>query len=82
MKLDALRKIIKEELTAALKENTEVAPAKTKPGTKETTKPGELTPRIPGNVPEPDKRKKAKTSQKEGMSKGIADLVKKYKLSK
>ena len=44
MKLDALRKIIKEELAAALKENTEVAPAKTKPGTKEappTTKPGE-----------------------------------------
>jgi len=78
MKLDALRKIIKEELAAALKENTKEAPVK--PGTKEkTTKPDELIPRIPGNVPEPDTRKKAKTPQKEGMSKGIADLVKKYK---
>ncbi len=79
MKLEELRKLIKEELAAALKENTEVAPAETKPGTKETTKPGELTPRIPGNVPQKDKRKKAKTTQKEGVSKGIANLVKKYK---
>ena len=82
MKLDALRKIIKEELAAALKENTEVAPVKTKPGTKETTKPGKLTPPNPGNVPKPNERKKAQTPQKEGVSKGIANLVKKYKLSK
>jgi len=42
MKLEELKKIIKEELASALKENTEVTP--TKPGTKEappTTKPGE-----------------------------------------
>jgi hypothetical protein len=78
MKLDALRKIIKEELASALKEN---APAKEKETKEAPTKgkPGELTPRIPGNVPEKDKRKKAKTPQKEGMSKGIANIVKKYK---
>ena len=87
MKLDALRKIIKEELAAALKEN---APATKEKETKEketekTTNP--LKPKDPSIVPNPgnkpgERPAKAQTPQKEGMSKGIADLVKKYKLSK
>ena len=73
MKLDALRKIIKEELAAALKEN---APAKEKETVEAppTTKPG-TTPKRRGFDPTPIKRepgkeplivpKKAKTNSKE-----------------
>jgi len=72
MKLDELKKIIKEELASALKENTEVAPAETKPGTKEappTTKPGKRrqigNPTIPKTSPIPIKNQNLSEAEKE-----------------
>ena len=74
MKLNELKNLIKNEIRAILAEGaTEVAPAR--PTTKPTTKPGN-----PGLIPDKDKNPKTKPkAQKEGISKGIADIVKKYK---
>ena len=84
MKLDELKKIIKEELAAALKENTEVAPTETAPPKeKEKVTTPTKTPRKNPLHPNPNTTPKtAPKAQKEGMSKGISDIVKKYKLLK
>ena len=69
MKLDALRKIIKEELAATLKEN---APAKEKPGT---------TPKRRGFEPKPGVQPKPKALKEEEkeLAKKIADRFLKLK---
>lgn len=79
MKLQELKNIIKNEIRIALAENAP-AVAPPKPGTKTPTKPGK-----PGLIPDKDKAPKtrpkaeAKPKTNEAVSKGIADIVKKYK---
>jgi hypothetical protein len=83
MKLNELKNLIKNEIRAILAEGateTETAPTK-KEKEKITTKPkhNPLKPRTPDT--QPDNRPfKAQTPQKEGMSKGISDIIEKYKL--
>jgi hypothetical protein len=79
MKINKLKQIIKEELRAILAEKSpEVAPAPTKPKTKEEEK--KKNPLHPNPNTNPKTKPKAKTN--EAVSKGIADIVKKYKLLK
>jgi hypothetical protein len=86
MKLNELKNLIKNEIRAILAEGateTETAPTKkkTKEEEKTTTKPRRGLDINPDTHPGPTP-KKAQTPQKEGMSKGISDIVKKYKLLK
>jgi hypothetical protein len=79
MKINKLKQIIKEELRAILAEKSpEVAPAPTKPKTKEEEK--KKNPLHPNPNTNPKTKPKAKAN--EAVSKGIADIVKKYKLLK
>jgi len=75
MKLQELKNIIKNEIRLALAENAP-AVAPPKPGTKTPTKPGK-----PGLIPDKDKAPKTrpKAEANEAVSKGIEDIVKKYK---
>lgn len=84
MKIQDLKKIIKEELANILAENgTKTAPAPTKP----TTKPGtEKKPLTPGkDVPKTrpakaeDKKEKVKETREETLVKGIMNKYKKLK---
>jgi hypothetical protein len=80
MKINKLKQIIKEELRAILAEKSpEVAPAPTKPKTKEeeTKKKNPLHPN-----PNTNPKTKPKAKANEAVSKGITDIVKKYKLLK
>ena len=73
MKLQELKNIIKNEIRLALAEN---APAKEKEKVTTPTKPGK-----PGLIPDKDKAPKTrpKAEANEAVSKGIEDIVKKYK---
>jgi hypothetical protein len=81
MKLDALRKIIKEELAATLKENapakekeTKEAPTKDKPGT---------TPKRRGfDKPEPGVNPKPKASLKETEKELVSKITARFLKSK
>lgn len=85
MKLQELKNIIKNEIRLVLAEgNTETKPAPVKPATPTKQPNHPLRPKNPNTIPKPGKNPgerpaKAATPQKEGMSKGIADIVKKYK---
>jgi hypothetical protein len=77
MKINKLKQIIKEELRAILAEKSpEVAPAPTKPKTKEeeTKKKNPLHPN-----PNTNPKTKPKAKANEAVSKGITDIIKKYK---
>jgi hypothetical protein len=77
MKLNDLKKIIKEEIAKALNE-TETAPAPVKP----TTKPGTGKPnpfKRPDDAPKTKPKAKGKKETNEAVSQGIANIVKKYK---
>jgi len=85
MKLNDLKKIIKEEIAKALNETAPVkTPAKptTKPG---TGKPGpfqpnkETTPKVRPAKAKAEDEDKDKKKTNEAASKGIANIVKKYK---
>ena len=81
MKINKLKQIIKEELRAILAEKSpEVAPAPTKPKTKEEEEKKKKNPLHPNPDTNPKTKPKAKAN--EAVSKGIADIVKKYKLLK
>ena len=81
MKINKLKQIIKEELRAMLAEKSpEVAPAPTKPKTKEEEEKKKKNPLHPNPDTNPKTKPKAKAN--EAVSKGIADIVKKYKLLK
>lgn len=81
MKINKLKQIIKEELRAILAEKSpEVAPAPTKPKTKEEEEKKKKNPLHPNPDTNPKTRPKAKAN--EAVSKGIADIVKRYKLLK
>jgi len=73
MKLQELKNIIKNEIRLALAEN---APAKEKEKVTTPTKTPSKNPLHPNPNTTP---KTAPKAQKEGMSKGIEDIVKKYK---
>jgi hypothetical protein len=73
MKLNELKNLIKNEIRAILAEN---APAKEKEKTTTPTKTPSKNPLHPNPNINPKTKPKA---QKEGMSKGIIDIVKKYK---
>jgi hypothetical protein len=82
MKLNELKNLIKNEIRAILAEGateTETAPTKKK---EKTTTPNKnpLHPQKPNTIPDKEERTKAQTPQKEGMSKGISDIIEKYKL--
>jgi hypothetical protein len=85
MKLNELKNLIKNEIRAILAEGaTETKPAPVKPATPTKT-PNPFHPQKPNTIPKPGERTKAEdkpTLKKEGMSKGISDIVKKYKLLK
>jgi len=81
MKINDLKKIIKEEIAKVLSE-AETAPAPIKP----TTKPGTGRPNpfqppkeAPKTKPKAKGKGKDKEETNEAVSKGIADIVKKYK---
>lgn len=83
MKLDALRKIIKEELSAVLKENTKEAP--TKPGTKEAPpkeKPGTTPKRRGFDKPEPGVNPKPKASLEETEKELVSKITARFLKSK
>jgi hypothetical protein len=81
MKINKLKQIIKEELRAILAEKSpEVAPAPTKPKTKEEEEKKKKNPLHPNPDTNPKTKPKAKAN--EAVSKGIANIVKKYKLLK
>ena len=81
MKLDALRKIIKEELAAALKEN---APAKEKETIEAppTTKPGTTPKRRGFDKPEPGVNPKPKASLEETEKELISKITARFLKSK
>jgi hypothetical protein len=78
MKLNELKNLIKNEIRAILAEGaTETKPAP--PKEKEKITNPNKNPLIPRPNITPKREKKAQTPQKEGMFKGIIDIVKKYK---
>jgi hypothetical protein len=81
MKLDALRKIIKEELAAALKEN---APAKEKETIEAppTTKPGTTPKRRGFDKPEPGVNPKPKASLEETEKELVSKITARFLKSK
>jgi hypothetical protein len=81
MKLDALRKIIKEELAAALKEN---APAKEKETVEAppTTKPGTTPKRRGFDKPEPGVNPKPKASLEETEKELVSKITARFLKSK
>ena len=81
MKLDALRKIIKEELVAALKEN---APAKEKETVEAppTTKPGTTPKRRGFDKPEPGVNPKPKASLEETEKELVSKITARFLKSK
>jgi hypothetical protein len=81
MKLDALRKIIKEELAATLKEN---APAKEKETVEAppTTKPGTTPKRRGFDKPEPGVNPKPKASLEETEKELVSKITARFLKSK
>jgi hypothetical protein len=81
MKIQDLKRIIKEELVKVLKE-AETAPAPVKTPTKPTTKPGKPGPLTPGkDAPKtkPKAKGEVKETREETLVKGIMNRYKKLK---
>lgn len=80
MKLNDLKKIIKEEIAKVLSE-AETAPAPVKTPAQPTTKPGKSNPGLTPNKETTPKERPAKAQKKKTneVSQGIANIVKKYK---